>query len=89
MKALLEQAKLALNDGDDGELKELMRLFYSEVIMDREHVEFHINLSGFFGLDYALDEKVLIFDRDLVVKYKGNLNKIMFRQQQAEIALAS
>lgn len=89
VKALLEQAKLALNDGDDGELKELMRLFYSEVIMDRERVEFHINISGFFGLDYALDEKVLTFDRDLVVKYKGNLNRIMFRQQQAEIALAT
>lgn len=89
VRALLEEAKLSLNDNDEGELKEVLKMFYSEIILDRDKLEFHISLSSFFQLGYEMEEKVLVFDRNLVVKYKGNLSKIMFRQRQAEKTLVS
>lgn len=89
VKGLLNQAKLKIKDGCDGEIKEVLKMLFSEVTLSRDEVVFRINLTGFFNLDTKLEDTIISFDRDQVIKYKGNLNRLLFRKEQSEKSMFS
>lgn len=52
-------------------------------------VKIYIYSRDAFNPPNEAEDVVVPFERDLVIKYKGDLHKLMFHQQQAERILVT
>lgn len=88
VKKLISNCQTVLIDSDDPELIMLLKKFYKKIVIDNDTITFHIDINGFFHCTEPIEDKILIYDRDYVIKYKGNLQKLNFRIAQSHKALA-